>query len=103
MTLRRSLRKLSDGARAERRFQATITVTPEGHWLWPEASLTQEGYGRIREGAWQGYAHQWAWRRWRGPLPPETRLKNLCGLKRCVNYTHWQPKPIVRRGPHARR
>lgn len=76
-------------------FQSSLfnRVSPEpmsGCWLWPGAG-NGHGYGVMRCGPKQVYAHRVFYTVFRGTIPPGYHIDHLCRTKRCVNPKHLEP------------
>lgn len=68
------------------RFFARIYRTAEC-WLWTGAS-TSRGYGAVWIQGKVERAHRVAWMLMRGPIPPGTAVRHLCGVPPCANPNH---------------
>jgi hypothetical protein len=70
-----------------------------GCWLW-QASLTNNGYGRVRVDKCEWKAHRYSFAVHRGPIPEGLDLDHLCRVRNCVNPDHLEP---VTRAENLRR
>jgi hypothetical protein len=88
----------SRGARAARaarpkrswpdRFWAQV-IKSTNCWLWTGRRDGSLRYGRTRDGEGKmGYAHRFAWRLLRGPIPKGACLCHHCDNPLCVNPAH---------------
>ncbi len=93
-------RRRVHGATAEARFLAMIDRPggdDEGEcWRWTGA-VDNRGRGLFRDGKMVS-APRWAWAHWRGTIPAEAFVRQLCGATLCVNPAHLQ---LDRRGRAA--
>ncbi len=73
----------------EERFFAKVPDRPEGDcWLW----TTTHRYGSFMVEGRTVQAHTWAYERWVGPIPEGLEPDHTCGVTRCVNPAHIEPK-----------
>ena len=72
-------------ATPEARFEAKVRVTDTGCLLWT-GYIGTRGYGQFRDGKKVWQAHDWAYRRFVGPV--EQELDHLCRNRACVNWWH---------------
>lgn len=70
----------------EERFWAKVKKT-KTCWLWTGAQFTT-GYGKIRVGLKEGYAHRVCWELVKGPIPEGLLLDHVCHTPTCVNPVH---------------
>ncbi len=70
---------------ARDRFDSFVEIT-DSCWLWNH-SLTQNGYGRFRDGK-MWLAHRWAYEHFAGPIPEGLQVDHLCRVRNCVNPAH---------------
>lgn len=76
------------GEPIEVRFWSKVQKTESGCWLWT-ASSVRGGYGKFSiGGGLVERAHRYAYRMFRGPIPPDLELDHLCGVTACVNPEH---------------
>lgn len=73
------------------RFQAKVSVAPNGCWLW-QAAKDRDGYGHFWP-HWQKVmrAHRWSYEYHVGPIPEGLTLDHLCQVKACCNPDHLEP------------
>ena len=76
---------------AAARFAAlTKRGAPSECWPWL-GHVDADGYGRFAFRGKRLQAHQFAWRRARGPIPKGKQLDHLCRNRACVNVAHLEP------------
>lgn len=74
--------------RPEESFEArTMPVTETGCLLWTDGAATA-GYGRVRVGGKDVYAHRYAWERANGPIPEGMHVDHKCHTPACCNIDH---------------
>ena len=66
---------------------AARTEWAGGCLMWT-GSLGNGGYGRIRAGGRNVYAHRYAWEKERGVIPPGMEVDHTCHERVCVNVDH---------------
>src|SRR5919206_966176 len=67
------------------RFMALVTVTSDGHWMWI-GGVTDRGYGVFKDESGKSVrAHRWAYKHFKGPIPPDAVIRHKCDITRCVN------------------
>jgi hypothetical protein len=74
-------------APAMERFQANISVQPNGCHLWT-ASRDRAGYGRFVDGGVHHKAHRWIFEQVKGPIPAGLGVLHNCDTPPCVNSDH---------------
>lgn len=81
-----------------------------GCWLWT-GSKTPDGYAHFMVFTSDGKkridrAHQFAYRTFKGPIPPGLELDHKCSVRSCVNPDHLEAVDHLencRRGKHVRK
>ena len=69
------------------RFFSHVDIT-NGCWLWTGA-LDRKGYGRMGDGTKRTvFAHRFAWRQTRGPIPAGLHVLHACDTPACVRPAH---------------
>ncbi len=59
-----------------------------GCWMWT-GTMLEDGYGRIRDDAFQNVrAHRAAWSLFVGPIPEGLWVLHYCDVPLCVNPSH---------------
>ena len=76
---------VSLAARFWRKVQRT-----ESCWNWTGA--LRSGVGVLNVGGLNRYAHVLAWELTHSALPRGTRVRHLCGNRRCVRPEHLEPQ-----------
>jgi len=74
----------------ERFSNKYISLTESGCWVWI-GSLTNGGYGRIREGSTGSktiLAHRASWQLHNGEIPKDLLVLHKCDVRCCVNPAH---------------
>lgn len=69
-------------------------------WLWT-ASITQDGYSRVRHNNKIVPAHRLIYEKIVGKIPTDKQLDHLCRQRNCVNPKHLEPVSLqenIRRG-----
>ena len=72
------------------RFFSKFTRQENGCWIW-NASVTNSGYGRIREAGFGSktlLAHRVSWEIHNGPIEDRKLVLHKCDVRRCVNPNH---------------
>lgn len=86
----------------EARFWPKIEFDPFGGcWLY-SGYLDKNGYGLL-VGYGEYLVHRASFRHFVGPIGPEERVSNLCGIRSCANPAHWAaltPLENVRQSQH---
>lgn len=71
------------------RFRAKYVVDAStGCWNWTAATAGQYRYGVFYFDGRQGYAHRFAWLRFKGAIPDGHQVDHLCRNTLCVNPEH---------------
>jgi hypothetical protein len=67
-----------------------------GCWLYTGA-VDRDGFAVVRVGLVWDYGHRWADRSARGPIPDGFKVRQTCGVHRCINPDHVErvPKSIL--------
>lgn len=73
-------------ATPEESFRAR-TVADGGCLVWT-GHLNANGYGKIKTGGRDGFAHRYAWERVNGPIAKGMTIDHLCRNRACVNLEH---------------
>lgn len=60
----------------------------EGCVEWTGTIQHGNGYGVVKRGGVQKYAHRVAWEQQVGPIPPGEYIDHTCRNRRCVNVAH---------------
>lgn len=68
------------------RFSGRWVLSTNGCWIW--AGRLKDGYGRIVVDGEVLYAHRYAWRLYKGPIPEGMVIDHICMDRRCVNPSH---------------
>lgn len=69
------------------RFEQRITKDARsGCWLWTGAKAT--GYGLIWNGERYEVVHRWAYKHFKGDIPPGYEIDHLCFKRGCANPQH---------------
>lgn len=66
-------------------LRSMVEITEDGHWLWSQDHLDDDGYGYIYREGYHWRAHRWVWFLVHGftDLP----IDHVCRTRRCVNAT----------------
>jgi len=67
-----------------------IPKDPKGCWIWL-GHLSYNGYGRLRFGMKDFFAHRFVWEYLVGEIPKGLNIDHLCRVKKCVNPDHLEP------------
>jgi hypothetical protein len=93
--------KRGHGGRGNGKTRVGFRADPEtGCWVW-QGSITQKGYGQLKENGRVVFAHRAYYIRAKGPIRDGLVLDHLCRNPRCVNPDHLEAVPQavnVRRG-----
>lgn len=77
------------------RLFARREMTESGCWLWT-GTVNNCGYGQIKVGQKNWYAHRLAYVTLVGPIPDDRQLDHLCRNRACFNPSHLEPvEPLV--------
>lgn len=75
----------------EQRFFVKVPDRPPGEcWLWPVRD--GQRYGSFMVDGRTEPAHRWAYQHFIGPIPEGLESDHTCGVTRCVNPAHIEPK-----------
>lgn len=66
-------------------LRSMVTITDDGHWLWDESNLDDDGYGYVYREGYHWRAHRWVWFLVHGFT--ELHIDHVCRNRRCVNAT----------------
>jgi hypothetical protein len=69
------------------RFTAQVFKIPSGCWMWT-GGRTAAGYGRMRVGGVEHYAHRLAFAQAGGQLGIGQEIDHVCRTRHCVNPQH---------------
>lgn len=84
---------------AARLWEKVPSRPTEGCWLWIGCPKPN-GYGVLRVGGKNVYAHRLSYELLVGPIPDGLTIDHLCGVRNCVNPAHLEP---VTRGENCLR
>ena len=71
---------------------------PTGCLIWTGAQ-TSKGYGSLRFGGVETYAHRVAWELAHGLIPDDLTIEHRCRVRCCVNVEHME---LVTRAENSR-
>lgn len=78
------------------RYEEKLTTHVPGRqhcWGWT-GKIDKYGTAQFSwtdaDGSHMSNAARWAWEQYRGPIPPDHRLRNTCGLSSCQRLGHWE-------------
>ncbi|KKM68412.1 hypothetical protein LCGC14_1461190 [marine sediment metagenome] len=69
------------------RLWAGALADGTGCWVW-QGGRSRPGYGQLRDGGKQQYAHRLAYEIVKGPIPDGLELDHLCRNRACINPDH---------------
>jgi hypothetical protein len=70
------------------RFEDKIFYSPDGCWYWTDHTNSRMGYGAIKIGTQNRYAHQVSWELYKGEIPDGIHVCHSCDNPLCVNPHH---------------